>query len=310
MGNISIKIINKIIMRLIIQIRLRTRIKDLSYKIKLNKIHKRIGVAIDKDNSISKQKSKIHIDVFIPAIPRELETLQFVVDSIKENILHPVDNIFIIGPTCEELFNLCNKKKCTFVDEKRLLPFDKDKIRYKPKNLDRSGWIYQQLLKLNCDIICKNEHILIADADTIFIRPQSFEHEGKIIFDVSSELHFPYYEIYNRLLKRDPDYFISFVAHHMLLQKSKLISIKKNLEDIHKVKWFDAILNHIDKNEISSFSEYELYGHYMLSNFKEEMILEYWKNVIHKRKYLLKTKSKIDFLSQKYKSITFPYYYY
>jgi len=305
----TLKMVNKIIMRLIIKIRFRTRIKDLLYKVKLNEVHKRTGVAIDKYNCTSKQKSKIQIDVFIPAIVRDLETLTHVIDSIKENILHPIDSIFIIGPYCDDFVNFCNKKECSFIDEKTLLPFHKEQINYTPGCLDRSGWLYQQLLKLNCDKICKNEHVLIADADTVFARPQSFEHEGKIIFDVSSELHRPYYQIYNRLLNKSPYYYISFVSHHMLFQKSKLIAIKNSIEDIHKMKWFDAILNHIDYNEISSFSEYELYGHYMLSNFKKEIILEYWKNVIYSRKYLLKAKSRINLLSKKCKSITFPYYY-
>jgi len=296
-------------MSLIINIRFRTRIKDLLYKVKLNGINKKIGVAIDKDNITSKHKSKSKIDVFIPAIVRDLEILKYVIDSIRVNILHPVDRIFIVGPHYEDLIKLCDKKGCTFIDENTLLPFSKDHINYKPRNSDRSGWLYQQLLKLNCDKICQNEYILIADADTVFARPQSFEHEGKIIFDVSSELHRPYYQIYNRLLNKSPYYYISFVSHHMLFQKSKLIAIKNSIEDIHKMKWFDAILNHIDYNEISSFSEYELYGHYMLSNFKKEIILEYWKNVIYSRKYLLKAKSRINLLSKKCKSITFPYYY-
>ena len=63
---------------------------------------------------------------------------------------------------------------CEVVDEQDVLPIRRDDIDYQFGSVDRSGWLFQQLLKLSADTISSSDHVLVLDADTVMIRPQSF----------------------------------------------------------------------------------------------------------------------------------------
>ena len=45
--------------------------------------------------------------------------------------------------------------------------------------------------------------------------------------------------------------------------------------------WWQAILSEIDRGHLISFSEYELYGHYLLAQtgWQKDFILEYWNGI-------------------------------
>ena len=55
-----------------------------------------------------------------------------------------------------------------------------NKIDYKYLEHDRSGWIFQQLLKLNWNGISEKKYCLIFDADTILIRNHLFIKNKKL----------------------------------------------------------------------------------------------------------------------------------
>lgn len=228
------------------------------------------------------QKSNLKVDVIIPAIKKDLDILPLTVKSVRKHLMHPIGKFYIVGPKDPAIMNFCKKQKCVFRDEDKILPIkisDVKKIGYKVGPWDRSGWIFQQLLKLNADKISSEKNIYVIDADTVLVSPQKFEKDGKIILLASDEYYFPYFETFKRIFGYGTLASFSFVAHQMLFDTDRLKELRFDMEKGGKnKKWYQVILNNLDLKEISSFSEYETYGNWMMKNHPEEISFEYWFN--------------------------------
>jgi len=238
---------------------------------------------LKKDNNFGDcGKSDLKVDVLIPAIKKDLQVLPLTIRSVRKYLKHPVGNIYIVGPDDSEIISFCKKNNCVFQDEDGVLPIklaDVRKIKYKVGGWDRSGWIFQQLLKLNAGRICSEKNIYVIDADTVLVSPQRFENAGKKILLASDEFHAPYFETFKRIFKYNTLANFSFVAHQMLFDSTRLKELRKDLEKKNPgKKWYAVILDNLNLKEISSFSEYETYGNWMLRNHPAEITLEYWFN--------------------------------
>lgn len=222
-------------------------------------------------------KTTNSLDILIPTTDKDLNRLELVLKSLK-NINNPIQNIYIVAPKSEFIKQFCEKFHCIYLDENSVLPIKLSDIHYCPKGINRSGWIFQQLIKLNADCICKNKNVLVLDSDTIFNKKQSFIAKGKVVFDCSDEYHAPYFKAYSSCLGLNKRFALSFVAHHMLFQRSRLKEMKLAIEKHTNKKWYKAILEGLDKGEVSSFSEYEMYGNWMYYHHRKEIFLREWYN--------------------------------
>lgn len=253
--------------------------------------------------------SDVPIDVVIPAIEKDYDVLIYVIDSIRENVKHPIGDILIISPSSDVIINLCKEKKCRFIDENLVLPITRKDIDYFVDGMDRSGWLFQQLLKWGSVDFVNNEYFLVADADTVFCRPQVFINNGKILFSVNNNLsHITYIKEYYKLLGKKVPALINFVSHHSMIKKSILLDLERSIEERFSEDWYKAIICSIDKTEVSSFSEYDTYGHFVFNNYKNKYLLEHWCNLSLSRKELKNIDSLISKYSSQYKTISFHSY--
>lgn len=230
------------------------------------------------------------IDILIPVIEKDLEVLPYVIESARKQIKHPIGEIFIVAPESSKIRKLSGQKNCTFVDENSVLPITKKDINYVPQRknqpVDRSGWLFQQFLKLSGDTLSSKEGYLVLDADTVLTHPHVFEREGKTVFFCRSLYYQPYFRTYKRLMGEEakgPAQSIYFVSHYMLFKKKRLQELKKFIEDRHGSEWYNAVLNCMNKKQWDSFSEFETYGNFMMSKHPEEMILRPRRNLSVKR---------------------------
>ena len=262
-----------------------------------------VNIGLKKHHS-----SKTKIDVIIPVTYKDMEILPYCVKSVQEYVNHPINKIFIISAKTEDIKTFCDTNTCSFVDENTILPISKKNIKYNVAGINRSGWLFQQLIKLSGDSISILDNYLIVDADTVYIRPRVFEQNNKTIFDISDEYHRPYFKTYKKLL--GPDIFLpaSFTSHNMMINTSVLRELKNKIEKRSHLKWYEAIINNIDKKEGSFISEQETYGTYMFQNYRNKMILEYWFNLSLKRAKISNAKNLIHLLSPFYKSLSFHNY--
>jgi len=250
--------------------------------------------------------SEVKIDVIIPVVEKDLDVFPYVIDGARENLKHPIGRIVVVAPESEIIKAMCADKGCEFVSEDSVLPITKEDIDYTVDGLDRAGWLFQQFLKWSGDSLSSQEYYLVLDADTVLIRPQVFEVNGKTVLLHSDEHHQPYFDVYKKLLGADAPSDLSFVSHHMLYRKARISQLKKEIENRHNGDtWYEVILRTIDKSESSAISEYETYGHWMLQNYGHEIVREYWFNIPVKRTRLGELDKLKKEASMRYRSISF-----
>lgn len=253
--------------------------------------------------------SEIPIDIIITAADKDYDVLIYAIDSIRKNVKHPIGNIMIISPKSELIIKLCEKEQCNFIDEDTVLPITKKDINYTVAGENRSGWLFQQLLKWSGDKYAKNDYFLIADADTIFCRSQVFAYKEKIILSVNDRLcHIPYFEAYKKLLGIEIKPLLNFTSHHLLFNRTVIFELKQKIEEHCKAEWYKAIINSININEGSCISDYETYGQFVLSNYPNEYILEHWFNLSLSRSMLWRIQKILKENYKKYKTISFHSY--
>lgn len=248
--------------------------------------------------------SSLKLDIVVPAIEKDLPTLPWVIQQARKNLLHPIDTIYVVSPASQAIRQLCDVLECAFIDENELLPDIRSRIDYVVGGLNRAGWMYQQFLKLSGDRFCRQENYLVIDADTLLIRPQTFERHGRFVFNFADEFHEPYFQVFERLLGYPAPCPVSLTSHHILINKSFLASLKDDLEERNGCIWHQAILAAIDTTVHSGHSDYETYGQYVISKHPDQVCLEYFKNSSQPRELLPHLPDLLPRLSRLHKSIS------
>ncbi|SDN41150.1 hypothetical protein SAMN04487897_102827 [Paenibacillus sp. yr247] len=249
--------------------------------------------------------SRTKIDVLIPAIEKDLGTLPFVIDALRKYVKHPIGEILIVAPKTKKMMDLCSKKGCKFVNENKVLPLTKKNINYRSKTWDRSGWLFQQFLKLSGDSLCSSKFYLVIDADTVLIRPHIFRSGQKTVFYCRNWSQDEYFKTYKKLLGRKHSSSLSFVTHYMLFEKSKLVQLKKTIESKHRTPWYSAILRNMNKSKQYAFSEFETYGNFIHSTVPNKLIRKQALNKSLHMNAAQISKFQLTTLSKTYRSLSF-----
>ena len=211
------------------------------------------------------------LTIVVPTVEKDAHVLRHCLQSIREMIEDPVHEIWVVSPESSILREIARNYDCLFVPEDTVLPQPASELKCR-------GWVLQQFIKLNVVNHVTTADFLIVDADTVFLRPQTFFRGGRSILRYSDQ----YELLYNRSLELvfgDPRRFpVSFVTHHMLFNTELVKGLLSLIEQRFKLPWWKAILHEVDQGHPISFSEYELYGHFALSqpDWKRRFRLEYW----------------------------------
>jgi hypothetical protein len=227
--------------------------------------------------SIEHLTSNIPIDIAIVTIDKDIETLQFSIDSIKKCVRHPIKRIVIITRQDDCFISFCENNGYEFINENEILGYGKENF---DNMRGRGGWLFQQLLKLGYERYSESDHYLVVDSDTVFLKRRIFKYNNTTFFDYSDEHHNPYKVAFNNLMGFDYSYRLSFVTHYMLFEKKKLHEFKQYIEKKHSCKWDEAIIKCSDYSHSSCFSEYETYGNFFGHFYKNEIKRYYWFNKI------------------------------
>jgi hypothetical protein len=227
----------------------------------------------------TKAESPVPLDIVIPVIDKDADTLPFVIDSAREWLRHPITNIYLVCPLdSRRIQAIASEKGCVCIDEAGLLPITKRDIQYKVEGIDRSGWLYQQFLKWRGDAFTTEKHFLILDSDTVLIAPHVFVSEGLQYFDYCDTVHQPYFDAYSRLMGHTAPCPVSLTSHHALVDKEVLAQLKERLEKDSGTDWYRAIMGAIDHKQMSSHSDYDTYGQFFFETRKSSMVIRYWHN--------------------------------
>ncbi|MBQ9677438.1 MAG: hypothetical protein IJV44_04805 [Prevotella sp.] len=208
------------------------------------------------------------IDVVIPIIAKDLHILPLCLEGVRTCVLHPIKDIYIVAPAQQEIIQFCESHQLRFVDENSIWGFSPKELNLIIHNpdgstRDRSGWLFQQLVKL-CGKIGTCRYYLCIDADHVLIHPHVFLTEDqKTVFYMSYEEHQPYYENIHRLLPDVALDTLSYVDHKMLFDKEQLALLHQTLSKLSGRSWVDTIIDGYDRTNFAGFSEFETYGNFV-----------------------------------------------
>ena len=191
------------------------------------------------------------------------------------------------------IYLVCNDpveyEGATYISE-TLYPFSKKDVDsyILEKYHWRSGWYFQQLLKLYAHRVIPNlsDTFLIVDTDTVFVNDVSFiDTDGIPLYATGTEYHMQYFDHMAKLLpglvKQFPDK--SGVAHHTVFQKEFLDEFFTIVENIHKVPFWRAMMQCVDPDtaNISGMAENETYFTYMFQYHRDKVRLRTlaWQNL-------------------------------
>ena len=233
------------------------------------------------------------LEVVIPIVKVDVPTFRNNLPYLLKYL--PVKRVVLIG--AKEIEPLINDlDNVEFQDENSIIPdLTLNKIKQIKKDISgtdrRSGWYYQQFLKMAYSFVCSDDYYLIWDSDTIPIKQMSFfdKDSGKPFLDyrdyvkydecffVTQNLLFP-----NEYLKKTLKW--SFICEHLLVNSSIMRSLLKDLTNkgaAGKTTFYENVMHIIPRNliNLSGFSEFETYAAYVLKEYPDSHILRKWNNL-------------------------------
>jgi hypothetical protein len=209
------------------------------------------------------------MDVVIPAHPKDFDTLPHAVRGVGRHV-NGLGRVFVVSSEDP------GTRGTTWVDEGGLGPRVPALSDVRSALVDsgadpaRAGWVYQQLLKLGVGDAVEGvtrQHLVI-DADVIFLRAVDF---GAVRFpySIATEYQQQYLDVCERLIG-EPVGTHSFTAHHMVFDTEFTRELHDELEARHGRPWWQAILAALDPAHPSAFSEWNLYGHWVLARHRDD----------------------------------------
>ena len=215
----------------------------------------------------SLRAAEVPIDIVIPIIKKDLHILPLCLEGVRKCVAHPIKNIYIVAPNDVEIVNFCDSNKLTFVNERDVLGISPQDIGLQISYPDgskreRSGWLFQQLIKLSGRIgTCR--YYLCIDADHVLIRPHVFlTDKYETVFYMSYEMNQPYYDNILRLIPGLELSTLSYVDHKMLFDKEIITRLHNILNSESEDAWVGTIIDSYDRSCETGFSEFELYGNF------------------------------------------------
>lgn len=259
------------------------------------------------------------LDVIIPIVKVDIPTFRGNLPYILKNL--PVKRIILIGAKEVELL-VNDLEEVYFINEDNIIPgLTLNKIKEIKKDISgterRSGWYFQQFIKMAYAQICNDEYYLVWDSDTIPIKKiVFFDRNGKPYLDYRE--HVKYDECFfrtqkvlmtNKKLNRTTDN--SFICEHLLVNVHIMRNLLHDLEifgTAQKKTFFENIMYSISKDliNLSGFSEFETYASYVMNEYSDTHILRYWKNLRNAGIYIGRnlSKSNVNWLSKSFEVIS------
>lgn len=236
------------------------------------------------------------IDFVIPCHPKDFSTLELCVNGVKQ--ISNRRKIYVISKENPKLtdVNYISEKKYNkfFTLDKIEEIFEQRQSTYKY----RSSWLYQQFLKLLCFKVIKklSKSFVVLDSDTIFLRDVHFDR-NLFYFSTAYEYHLPYIKPIEILLDTNKTIGFSCINHHMIFNKRKIEMLINYIENKFNNNFVDVILSIIDYNELSFFSEWDLYANYMILNHNKICV---HKQLLHKDIPFIPTEEDLKILQNDY----------
>lgn len=210
---------------------------------------------------------------------RDLPILELTISKLPQMIA--CEALHVIAPQADCLtIQKRMGRKARVIPEQDFLPgMNIEELRAfsAPGFPQAAGWYLQQFLKLQFAFFePEKDYYLIWDADTVPLRPMRFfDEQGRMLLTKAEEYQVPYFETYRRILGEEPNREFSFIAQHILVQKSVAREMLAKVD--HRVSggggWPWKIIRSLPESGRNNnlFSEYETYGHYVKNHYPDRV---------------------------------------
>lgn len=204
---------------------------------------------------MSISKSMNNLEAVMPVAEKDAIKAPIAIEYLIQNT--PVSHVYLIANTDIEVAN----DRITVVDEREVLPVKSDHFEF------RSGWIYQQIIKLLQDLTAGDWYIAI-DADTFVLSNlQLWEGDDPIFFAERDRRKIAAYDRFNKKFLGYSNY--PFQAlNNIALYNKNVISEMFNSVGLHNK---DSIIDKVSKTlGVGCFpAEAQLYLSWILNAYPE-----------------------------------------
>ena len=252
------------------------------------------GIIVKTRESLGAIEMAAHaVDVLIPCASKDVSVIRDCIYSIYKHSLNRIGRVYVVGRK-EELERECAGLDVIILDENEDVEPRRDDVIYYAVGKDRSGWMWQQLLKLHADKISNAGYIYIHDADTVVLKWHVLAVEGRELFYFADEYHKPYYNACNQLIGKGSHLPFSCVSHGMTFNREVLRQLREKIQDTTQKKWKEAIVEQAAVDTISGFSEYEIYANYVCRFHDGEKVFMHNRNLsVNRKMYEFISKNRI-----------------
>ncbi len=218
-----------------------------------------------------------HIPVIIPTIKKDYLRMRDLV--VKRIFMYlPVRELTFIGDTelcdivSDDISGIFSCYPVKVLNEENLLARQPvvERITERVNRIDeelalkvRSGWYYQQFLKMAYHEICDGEYYMTWDMDTVPLREIEMFDGSLPCFDTKREYNPGYFKTIENLLGLDKNVEGSFVSEHMIFKTDFMKELIEAMEGskVAGEKYWEKIIEALDEDHITlGFSEFETYG--------------------------------------------------
>lgn len=210
---------------------------------------------------------------------RDLPVLSLTAGKLPQMV--PLKALYVVAPQSDCRLmerrlgnNVCVIPEDEFIPGMTLQELRKAQVPGFPAG---AGWYFQQFLKLQFAFLETDEdYYLVWDADTVPLRPMRFfDREGRMLLTRATEYHTPYFATYRNMFGHDANRECSFVAQHMVIQKSVAREMLSLIESRipGEGSWAWKIVQALPRTGVNLFSEYETYGHFIKNAYPERVLV-------------------------------------
>lgn len=141
-------------------------------------------------------------------------------------------------------------------------------------NIQRYGWYLQQFHKIKALHEVEADELVIWDADCVPLKHiPLFTSDGVPIYMKASENHRPYFDAIERLLGLKWVQQQSFIIPGFPILKNWVEDFLSAIRQRHHpLDWFEAIIDCIDFNQKSGFSEFETLGTWIANTYEQNWL--------------------------------------
>ena len=247
---------------------------------------------IEQGGKISLADSEANVEVYMLASEKDIECLDITLPFAYRSVAGlSISQLVLVVPDSiiEKVKHILAGVSLNF----QVLP-ESSVVSYSNLSIikshfgERSGWVYQQALKLALLQNSPAQYALIVDSDTVLLNPREWvKADGSIALTPTEEFNDAYFLFLERLGSLSVSPQTSFIPHHMFYEVSafRKLTLQLNIENTFQV--IEKIKEHSDVSNSSPFSlDYEMYAQWSLSKLDPRVRLIRWSNISMSRSRL------------------------